>query len=55
MVKKLINVDTKLMNWFPAKVGVSPYYSPHFIMHGLTLDYKKDYQIPFGAYVQVSY
>ena len=36
---------------FPAKNGVSEFYSPHAIMTNKSLSYK-DLKIPFGAYVQ---
>ena len=55
MVRKITNIATKCLNWFPAKGGVSPYYSPHVIMHVTPPDYENHFQILFGAYVQVSY
>ena len=40
------------LNIFPAKGGISPYYSPQILLNQRTLDYKKECQVPFGAYVQ---
>ena len=37
---------------FPAKGGVSTYYSPRMIMDQTNLDYTKHCTTPFGAYVQ---
>ena len=45
-------VATQQLNYFPAKDGVSPYYSPHVLMKHQDLDYEKHCQVPFGAYVQ---
>ena len=47
-------VCTKQLNIFPAKGGVSPYYSPHVLLNGRQYDYNKDCQVPFGAYVQAN-
>ena len=43
---------TSKLNIFPAKGGISPYYSPRILLNQRTLDYKKECQVPFGAYVQ---
>ena len=40
------------LNFFPAKGGVSTYYSPRMIMDQTNLDYTKHCTTPFGAYVQ---
>ena len=45
-------VCAKQMNIFPAKNGISKYYSPHMIMSGETYDYKKYCMCEFGTYVQ---
>ena len=37
---------------FPAKGGISPYYSPQVLLNQQTLDYKNKCQVSFGAYVQ---
>ena len=44
--------NTSELNIFPAKSGISPYYSPRILLNQRTLDYKKECQVPFGAYVQ---
>ena len=36
----------------PCEGGISPYYSPHILLTKHTLEYKKECQVPFGAYVQ---
>ena len=54
MLKYLAMVCTKQLNIFPAKGGVSPYYSPHVLLNGRQYDYNKDCQVPFGAYVQAN-
>jgi hypothetical protein len=42
------------LNLFPAKGGVSAYFSPHVIMTGKDLDYEKHCKVPFGAYIQAN-
>lgn len=42
----------KMLNYFPAKGGVSSQYSPKTIMSGQTLNYKQCL-LPFGTYCQV--
>ena len=42
----------KRLNMFPAKNGISEYYSPETIVTGRMLDYKKHLQHEFGEYVQ---
>jgi hypothetical protein len=42
----------KLLNYFPAKGGVSAQYSPKTIMSGQTINYKQC-SLPFGTYCQV--
>ena len=54
MLKYLAMVSTQQLNLFPAKGGISQYFSPHVIMTGKNLDYNKHCQIPFGAYVQAN-
>ena len=46
MLKCLAMVATQQLNYFPAKGGVSPYYSPHVIMKHRDLDYEKHCQVP---------
>jgi hypothetical protein len=52
MVKVLINDSAKKLNFFPAKNGISQYYSPRVILHHQNLDYDKHCQYAFGTYVQ---
>ncbi len=52
MIQYLAMVCAKQMNIFPAKNGISKYYSPHMIMSGETYDYKKHCMCEFGTYVQ---
>ncbi len=42
----------KLLNYFPAKGGVSEIYGPKTIMSGKIIDFKK-FSLPFGTYCQV--
>ena len=44
-------VSSKL-NFFPARHGVSRYYSPRMILHQETINYHKHCQYTFGTYVQ---
>ena len=43
-----------ILNHFPVKGGLSPYYSPQNIVDQKPLDYKKYFKIPFGSFVQVN-
>ena len=52
MLRTLAMVCTHQLNLFPAKGGVSAYYSPHVIMSQQNWDFTKHCQVPFGAYVQ---
>ena len=52
MIRYLSMECTSKLNIFPAKAGISPYYSPRILLNQRTLDYKKECQVPFGAYVQ---
>ena len=40
------------LNLFPAKGGVSSYYSPHILLGQRPINYKRELTIPFGQYVQ---
>jgi hypothetical protein len=42
------------LNMFPAKGGISAHYSPHTILTGQAIDFKKHLAIPFGSYVQAN-
>ena len=52
MIRYLAMVSGMQLNFFPAKGGVSTYYSPRMIMDQTNLDYTKHCTTPFGAYVQ---
>ena len=52
MIKILVTESAKKMNFFPAKNGISPYYSPRMILHQRNLDYARHCQYTFGTYVQ---
>ena len=52
MIQYLSMECTSKLNIFPAKGGISPYYSPRILLNQRTLDYKKECQVPFVAYVQ---
>lgn len=54
MIRYGAAVETDQMNYFPAKGGISSYYSPNTIMGKPPLDYNKHCSIPFGAYVQAN-
>jgi hypothetical protein len=52
MVKILVSESAKRLNFFPAKGGVSLYYSPRMILHRRNMDYNKHCKYAFGTYVQ---
>ena len=52
MLKYLAMIVTHQLNLFPAKGGISPYFSPHIITGGRAIDYTKHCQTTFGSYVQ---
>jgi uncharacterized protein len=52
MISELGELATDRLNLFPAKNGISLYYSPETIMTGRVLDYNKHCTCKFGAYVQ---
>ena len=54
MLKYLAMVCAKQLNIFPAKGGISPYYSSHVLLGGRQYDYDKDCQVQFGSYVQAN-
>jgi hypothetical protein len=43
----------EILNYFPTKGGISQQWSPHMIMAGKPLDYKKELAMQFGSYCQV--
>ena len=52
MLTHMVFFVVKLLNYFPAKNGVSAQYSPKTIMSGQTLNYKQC-SLPFGSYCQI--
>jgi hypothetical protein len=52
MTKFLVIDAAKKLNFFPAKLGISKYYSPRMIMHQKNLNYSKHCNFTFGAYIQ---
>ena len=55
MIQYLMMVSSMQLNFFPAKGGVSTYYSPWMIMDQTNLDDTKHCTTPFGAYVQANH
>jgi hypothetical protein len=55
LIRYLVQTQASQLNLFPAKGGISPYYSPRTILGLPTLDYVKDCTVPFGAYVQANH
>jgi hypothetical protein len=45
LVKTLVTESAKKLNFFPAKNGISQYYSPRMILHERNLDYDKHCQL----------
>ena len=52
MIRYLAMDNTAKLNMFPAKGGISPYYSPSILLGQRTLDYNKECTVPFGTYYQ---
>ena len=52
MIQELVSQSAAKLNYFPAKHGVSKYYSPRMILHQVNLDYDKHCRYAFGTYVQ---
>eukprot|EP00978_Attheya_sp_CCMP212_P033849 scaffold138770_cov40-Attheya_sp.AAC.1 len=52
LVEYLVSEATKKLNFFPAKNGVSKYYSPRMILHQQNLDFNKHCKYSIGSYVQ---
>jgi len=52
MVKTMVSEAARKLNFFPAKYGVSRFYSPRMILHQQALDYDKHCKFTFGTYVQ---
>ena len=55
MIQYLAMVSGMQLNFFPAKGGVSTYYSPLMIIDQMNLDYTKHCTMPFGACVQANH
>ena len=54
MVKILVQESAKKLNFFPAKHGVSEFYSPRMILHQRNLNYAKHCKFTFGSFVEAS-
>jgi hypothetical protein len=54
MLKHLVLLSCYQLNIFPAKTGVSAYFSPYMLMLGRNIEYGT-MRIPFGSYVQASH
>ena len=52
MVNTLVQESAKKLNFFPAKNGISNYYSPRTILHQENLDFDRHCKFAFGTYVQ---
>jgi hypothetical protein len=50
-----VQTQASHLNLFPAKGGISLYYSPRTILGLPTLDYVKHCTVPFGAYLQANH
>jgi hypothetical protein len=55
LIRNLVTTQASQLNLFPAKGGISPYYSPRTILGLPVLDYDKHCAVPFGAYVQANH
>jgi hypothetical protein len=55
LIRYLVTTQASQLNLFPAKGGISPYYSPRTILGLPVLDYDKHCTVPFGAYVQANH
>ena len=54
MIKHLVIASTEKFNLFPAKYGVSEYYSPETLVTGKVIDFEKHCQCEYGDYVQAN-
>ena len=45
---------TRHGNYFPAQTGISKHYSPHTIVSGRQVDFKKEFVYSYGDYVQAN-
>jgi hypothetical protein len=55
LIRYMVQTQASQLNLFPAKGGISPYYSSRTILGLPTLDYVKHCTVPFGAYVQANH
>jgi hypothetical protein len=55
LIRYLVQTQASQLNLFPARGGISPYYSPRTILGLPKLDYAKHCTVPFGAYVQANH
>jgi hypothetical protein len=55
LIQYLVTTQVSQLNLFPAKGGISPYYSPRTILGLPVLDYEKRCGVPFGAYIQANH
>jgi hypothetical protein len=55
LIQYLVTTQASQQNLFPAKGGISPYYSPRTILGLPVLDYEKHCVVPFGADVQANH
>ena len=54
MLRYLAMMCKAQLNYFSAKGGVSPFFSPYTIMLGRAINFHKQCLVPFGKYVQVA-
>jgi len=52
LVIMIVMESAKKFNFFPARNGVSKYYSPRMILHKRNIDYEKHCKFALGEYVQ---
>jgi len=52
MLRYLAMACTAQLNYFPAKGGVSPFFSPYTIMIDREIDFHRQCLVPFGEYAQ---
>jgi hypothetical protein len=55
LIRYLVQTQAGQLNLFPAKGGISLYYSLRTILGIPTLDYAKHCTVPFGAYMQANH
>ena len=54
MVKIIVQEAAKKLNFFPARHGISEFYSPRMILHQRNLNYSKHCKYSFGSFVEAS-